>query len=356
MDARIRDREEPSLHAVGRLDYSDLIKRTLLVVSIVLLPVLIWYLFDVILVAFGAIVIATLLWLGAEPLRYLGMREGVALVFSGLLILFILVAIGYLFGAHVGNELQDVVQRVNSGIAGIQSYLQNSEFGHLIEGHITGSSFSVTSILASFLTVSSSLIEGVVIALISGIYLAAQPRIYREGLIQLFPPSKHAYVREKVGAIAAALRLWLIGQLIQMVLIGSLATLGVWAIGVPSPIALGLIAGGGEFIPYIGPIIAAIPAILVATTKGWDLALWTAGVYIAINQIEGHLVIPLIQRYLVFIPPAIILLGIIAFTGLFGTAAIVFAAPMTVVVFVAIKVLYVRDLLGEETEVPGETN
>jgi predicted PurR-regulated permease PerM len=92
----------------------------------------------------------------------------------------------------------------------------------------------------------------------------------------------------------------------------------------------------------------------VAFTKSPDAVLWTAAAFLAIDQIEGHLLVPLVQRYLVFIPPAVILLGIVTVTSLFGTAAAIFAAPLTVVIFVAVKVLYVRDALGEQTRVPGE--
>jgi predicted PurR-regulated permease PerM len=337
------------------VSYQDLLKRTLLVVGVALLPVLIWYLFDVILIAFGAVVVAMLLWLGAELImRWLSVREGIALLLSGTLILIVLATVAALFGTQVTNELQDVIQRVESGAAGLQSYLEKSQIGKMVASHVTGDSFSLTSILTSLLQVSSNVIEGVVISLISGIYLAAQPRLYRDGLIQLFPPQDHAYARDRIDAIAGALRLWLIGQLIQMVLIGVLATAAVWALGVPSAIALGLIAGLGEFVPYLGPILAAIPAILVALTRSLDTAVWTTAAYVAINQVEGHLVIPLIQRHFVFIPPAVILLGIVAITALFGPAAIVFAAPMTVVVFVAVKVFYVSDLLGEATDIPGK--
>lgn len=338
-----------------RASYPELLKQTLLVVGVALIPVLVWYLFDVILIGFGAIVFATLLWLGAEPfMRWLRLGEGVSLLISGLLILVVIAAIGVLFGTRAGNELQDVVQRVNSGAAGLRSILEGSALGTFIAGHVTGPDFSLASVLTRFLTVSSSLIVGVTVSLVAGIYLAAQPRLYRDGLVLLFPPSSHARVVKRVGAIAAALRLWLIGQIIQMVLIGTLATAVLWMLGVPSPLALGLMAGLGEFVPYLGPIIAAIPAILVAVTKSWDTALWTAAAYLAINQVEGHLIIPLIQRRLVFIPPVVIVLGIVAFTTLFGPAAAVFATPMTVVVFVAVKVFYVRDLLGEATDIPGE--
>ncbi len=134
-----------------------------------------------------------------------------------------------------------------------------------------------------------------------------------------------------------------------MVLIGVLAAVAMWIIGVPSSLALGLIAGIGEFIPYLGPILAAIPAILVAVTKSPEAALWTLFAYLLIHQIEGQVISPLIQRRMVFIPPAVMLLGIVAITYLFGLIAIVFAAPIAVVVFAAVNLIYVRDTLGENT-------
>jgi len=140
-----------------------------------------------------------------------------------------------------------------------------------------------------------------------------------------------------------------------MVLIGVLSGLAAWIIGLPSAIALGLIAFAAEFVPYLGPIIAAVPAVLVAATINTTALLWTIAAYVIIHQIEGNLFTPLIQRRLVLIPPAVMLLGIVAISLLFGPAAVIFAAPIVVVVFVAVKVLYVRDTLGEDTEIPGES-
>jgi predicted PurR-regulated permease PerM len=122
----------------------------------------------------------------------------------------------------------------------------------------------------------------------------------------------------------------------------------------PSPLALGAIAGLAEFVPYVGPIIAAVPAILVATTQGMHAVLWTAIAYIVIHQIEGNLIAPLIQRRLVFIPPAVMLLAIVTVLFVFGGFSVIFAGPMAVIVFVAVNKLYVRDSLGERTVLPGE--
>jgi predicted PurR-regulated permease PerM len=121
-------------------------------------------------------------------------------------------------------------------------------------------------------------------------------------------------------------------------------------------LALGVIAGVAEFIPYVGPILAAIPAVLVATTKGFDAVLWTIIAYIIIHQVEGNLLAPIIQRHMVLIPPAVGLLGIVAIGFAFGTVAVIFAAPIAVILFVLVKKLYIRDTLGEKTSIPGEEN
>jgi predicted PurR-regulated permease PerM len=335
----------------AHISYTEFFRRTLIVVAVVAAPILIWYLFGVVLMAFGAIILAMLLRLVAHPLmRWLALPEPVALIVSGLIILGVIAAPGYLFGSLISSEFQDVAARASSASAGLQASLHSTVIGDFLLKHMYGGDFSLTDILPGFLKVGTNVMEGVIIMLISGAYLAAQPRLYRGGLIWLFPPRKHDRVAEIFDGIAEALWLWLLGQLVQMVIIGALAALAVWIIGVPSPLALGLIAAIGEFIPYLGPIIAAIPAILVALTKSPEAALWTLLAYLIIHQIEGQILAPLIQRHMVAIPPAVMLLGIVTITYLFGAVAIIFAAPIAVVVFAAVNLVYVRDTLGEKTE------
>jgi len=331
--------------------YVEILKLALLVVAVAMIPVLIYYLFDVILMIFGAVILAMLLRLGAEPIkRWLRLPEPLALLLSGLIVLAVIGGTGYLFGSRLTDEFQDVARRAVAASSSIQTSLQGSAVGSFLLKHVSSSDFAVTAMLSGFLRVSTSVLEALIIMVISGVYLAAQPRLYRNGLIWLFPPTRHARVAEIIDGIGEAMRLWLLGQLIQMLLIGALVTVTVWIIGVPSPVALGLIAGIGEFIPYLGPILAAIPAVLVALTKSPELALWTFLAYLVIHQIEGQVIAPMIQRRMVSIPPAVMLLGIAALTYLFGSTAIIFAAPIAVVVFTAVNLIYVRDALGENTE------
>jgi predicted PurR-regulated permease PerM len=333
-----------------QMSYLEFLKRTLLLVAIAVLPFLIWYLFGVVLITIGAIILAMLLRLGARPfVRWLSLPEPLALAISGVVILGCIVGAGYLFGSRITNEFQDVAQRALSASEDIHHSLEGSRYGKFLLDHFSSSDVSVTSVLSGLLKISSRFLEALVIMVISAAYLAAQPSHYRNGLVWLFPPRAHAHAARIIDGIGEALRLWLVGQLIEMVLIGVLSTLAVWMIGVPSPLALGLIAGIGEFIPYVGPLLAAIPALLVALTKSPEATLWTAVAYLIIHQIEGNIVAPLIQRSMVSIPPAVMLLGIVAITYLFGATAIIFAAPIVVVIFAGVSLLYVRDTLGEKT-------
>jgi predicted PurR-regulated permease PerM len=342
--------------APGPISTLEFFKRTAIVVAVVLIPVLVWFLFDVILIALGAILMAALLRLIAEPFRYwLRLPETAALVLSGALTITVIAATAYLFGVRIEAELQDVMGRAGSALATITTQMQHSPAGKLILAHLQGGSFSITDFIGNIFSISASFIEAVVITLIAGFYLAAQPKLYRRGLDQLFPRRWRSEADETIADIGQALRLWLIGELIQMALIGMLTLAAVWLIGLSSPLALAAIAGLAEFIPYLGPIIAAIPALLVATTQGSDTLLWTLFAYTLIHQIEGNLVAPLIQRRMVFIPPALLLLAIVTMLFLFGTVAVIFAAPIAVIIVTVVKKLYVRDSLGEPTVLPGET-
>jgi predicted PurR-regulated permease PerM len=333
---------------------SDFIRRALIAVAIAALAAAAWLLRDVIILAFGAVIVAMLLRLGAEPfLRF--MPKYAALALSGLLIALILAGVGYLFGMHIGNQLQDVIQKADTAVKGITEKLQASDLGKHLLPKEGGIGLSPSSLVTNLFSVSAHFFEALIVILISGIYLAAQPETYLYGLIQLFPPRLHRHMDRAVAEIGTALRLWLLGQLFQMVVIGVITTFAVWMIGLPSPLALGLIAGVAEFVPYIGPIVASFPALLIASTQSFHAIIWTGVAYFVIHQIEGEVIAPLIQRHMIMIPPALTLLGIVAVAYLFGTYAVVLAAPLVITIFIAIKRLYIRDTLGEPTALPRDS-
>jgi predicted PurR-regulated permease PerM len=336
---------------IGALEFT---KRASIFIGLALVPVLVWVLFDVILILVGGVLIAVLLALGAEPLRRLRLPRSLALTLSGFLLISVFGGAAYLFGRGTISELQDVLRRAEQAQSSITTSLQQSQIGNAILAHVQGANVPITDWLSRFFSVSASFLLGCVVTIFIGIYLAAQPALYREGMSKLFPVEWRSRAIDTADSVADALRLWLLGQLIDMLIVGFLSGLAVWLIGLPSPIALGVIAGVADFIPYIGPILAAIPAILVAVTLSFAAVIWTVLAYFLIHQLEGQLIMPLIQQRMIFIPPALMLASIVALSVLFGFEAALFAAPITVVLFVLVKKLYVRETLGEPVQLPGE--
>jgi predicted PurR-regulated permease PerM len=335
-------------------DTINYFKRAVIFVSVALVPILVWYLFDVILIGMGAILFAELLQVCAEPFEWIRLPRSITLVLSALVIICVVGGAIYLFGTGVASELQEVIRRVEAARSTIDTTLKGSGLGKMILRNAQGINIPVTKFVGQIFGGGASFVAGIVVMVFTGVYLAAQPSLYRRGLGMLFPLRWRVNANQTINYIAGALRLWLLGQLIEMVIIGVLSGFAVWLIGLPSHIALGVIAGVAEFVPYLGPILAAIPALLVAITVNLQAVLWTLLAYVLIHQAEGHLIMPLIQRRMVYIPPALMLLSIVTISFLFGPLALVFAAPMTVVLFVVVAKLYVRDSLEEQVSIPGE--
>ncbi|MFB6278710.1 MAG: AI-2E family transporter [Salinibacter sp.] len=192
------------------------------------------------------------------------------------------------------------------------------------------------------------------IILFIGIYGAAAPAPYVDGLIRLVPPDHRARAREVVHALGRALRWWLVGRGIMMVIVGTLIALGLQLAGIPSPIALGLVAALCSFVPYLGPILSVLPALLVASVLGGTEVVYVLIVYGAVQLFESYLIAPLVQQQAVHIPPATLITA--QFIGGIGAGAagVLLATPLAIVLIVLIQMLYVEDVLGEDVALLGE--
>jgi predicted PurR-regulated permease PerM len=337
------------------LSYRRFVAYAALAVGVALVPVLLWQLGSILILAFAAILIAILLHVVSEPLqRWTPLPVWVALLIAGLVLLALLILGGWIFGSQLSAEFSDVMNRVRAGAFQVRDLLHKGPAGEFILSRLQSTSFSISGIFGTVFTTFVTALEALIVIVMSAAYLAAEPGLYRNGLVRLFGPAHEEWANDTLVTVAQALRYWLLGQFVQMALIGVLTTLAVWLIGLPSPLALGVIATLTEFVPYLGPILAAIPALLVAVTKGLDPVVWTLVAYILIHQVEGNLIMPQIQKRMVYIPPALMLLGIAGMGALTGILGFVFAAPMMVAIFVTVEKAYVRDTLKEDITLPGE--
>jgi predicted PurR-regulated permease PerM len=335
------------------------VRRVLIVLGLTSLVYLLWQLRSLILMLFGAVVIATIFRSLADQIsKVTRLPPGISVGLSVATILGSLGLLGALFGAQLGEQVATLGKTLPAAWQSLEIRLGNGALGQQLKQMVGnarsgGGSGTFSSIGKMVMSIGGGLADTVVV-LFGGIFLAAQPRFYRTGAIKMVPENKRGLMSQAMNDSERALRLWLKGQLISMIIVGLLTGLGLWVLGVPSALALGLLAGLLEFVPFAGPLIAAIPAILLALAVSPDLALWVALLYLLVQQAEGAVVQPLVQQYAVDLPGVVLLFSLIGFGILFGTLGIILAAPLAVVTYVLVKRLYVQETLGTATPIPGE--
>lgn len=324
----------------------------LIAIALVALAAMFWVIRDAILVGFAGIVVATLLNAMAEPLsRKTGIspRWSLAIVVVVLLIAFGL--LGWLFGAKASEQFAAMRERLPAAIEKVQAWLEQSPAGQSVvdmvkQGTSNGEALSSVGLAASAVLGG---VGNLLLIFFTGVYFALAPSLYLNGAVRLIPPRHRPRVKGALVEAGAALRKWLVAQVIVMFTVGLLTGIGLALLDVPLALSLALLVGLLEFVPVIGPIAAAIPGVLLAFSEGPQTAAYAALVYIVVQQIESNLLTPLVQRWAVELPPVVALLSILAAGLLFGPLGVLFATPLAVVVMVLVRHLYIEDTLEAPT-------
>ena len=335
------------------------IERLIIAIAIFGLALLLWQLRGLLILIFGAVLVSVILGLIARPVAArLHVPQAIGLLVAVLIVAGIIALAFWLFGAETAQQASALRQAIPQAWTMLQVRLEPLGLAEPLRQAVGGIQSSggggVLSNIGRIVLSVGSGIGDALLVLVGGIYLAAQPKLYRTGFLKLVP----AGGRDRVGLALddswRALRLWLLGRLVSMVFIGLLTGIGLWLLGIPGALALGILAFILEFVPFVGPILASIPAIILAVALDPVKALWVAALYLGIQQLEGNVIEPIVQQRAVDLPPALLLFSIVAGAIVFGPTGVVFAAPLAVVMFVMVKRLYVREALNTATEIPGE--
>jgi predicted PurR-regulated permease PerM len=311
--------------------------------------VVVWLASSVFLVLFAGLLLGVLLHGSAAWLaRRAGWHYGPSLATVGVAVLLLLVGSGYFLLTSISQQLSELVDRLPEALGQVRSAVASNPLGQRVMEAISGGTESAGGDAAPLLAVATTTTESignVVLILFVGLYLAADPAIYRRGLVKLVTPRSRDRLSAVLEETGETLFRWLLGRIILMVEIGVLTWLGLLLMGMPLALALGVLAGALSFIPNIGPIVSAIPALLVAASIDSSQVLYVALLYLGLQTADSYLLEPYVVKRTADLPGA----TVFGFQVLMGTLAgvwgLIVATPLLAALAVLVNRLYVEDVL-----------
>ena len=314
---------------------------------------LVWVAADVFLLVFAGLLLGILLagmarWGG----RRLRLSYGWSLIAVILGLAALLVAVGWLLLPRVAVQATRLAEELPAAVQSLRQHVRQYEWGgaamaQFQVGRLLPSRADIVAQITGVASTTVGAIANLLIILFVGVYGAAEPRTYRDGFVRLVSPGRRARVRQVLDEVGRTLGWWLLGRLCSMAVVGTATGLGLWLLGVPLALTLGLIAALLGFIPYIGPILAGVPAVLIGLTQGPQQAFHVLLFYVGLQTVESYLLTPLVQRRAISLPPALQLSLQVLAGVLFGVTGLALATPLAAAGLVITRMVYVEDVLGD---------
>lgn len=317
---------------------------------------------DVVLMIFMGVLFAIVLHSLANLLgRYTGMGETWSLVVVVLLLLLMTVAGGWLLIPKIATQVEQFREKWPESLASFRERMNATPWGSWLlqqvfdAGQFLPQPQAILSRTAGAATSAFGLAGVLLMVLLVGLMLAAQPQVYLQGLVRLIPPSRRGPAWKILGEINSSLQWFLTAKLVAMALVGVLTWLGLLMLEIELAVTLAIVAALLTFIPNFGPIISAVPAVLLGLMHGPMTALWVVLLFIAIQLIESYLVTPLIEYRALSLPPVLVIAAQLAISVWMGVLGLVVATPLLIVAIVLVRNLYLEGMLQEEVSASAST-
>jgi predicted PurR-regulated permease PerM len=332
---------------------SSFVRRVAVVVTITAIAGLLLALMllglEILLATFAGVLVAVFLRALTDFVKqYTPLPDWAALIVVLVVISIVIGGGGWLLAPQIAEQTDLLIEQLPEVAGRIEDFLRDYAWGKWImnqaepdavDGMITG---NIMAFFGGFTTWMTYLL----MALFIGLFAAMNPQLYREGIVSLFPLEQRPRIGVLMETLSRTLRWWLIGQAITMVIIGVSVTLVLWAFGIPLAIVVGLMVGLLGFIPYVGPILGAIPVALVAIPAGATMFIYVMIGYTIVQMLEGYIAVPLVQQRTVYLPPVFTIVAQILLGTVLGALGFILATPLAAVVLVLTR-FYRSDVLGD---------
>ena len=327
------------------------LRTTAIVFAVLIALRFLWIAHAIFFVAFLAMLLGLGLSTAADWLEARGVRRGLgapATLIGGLLVL---VLIGIAVAPSITSQADEIARDLPKAQQTIAARLPVAP---AIASTLAREARGLTRFL--FPVVSSLLgaVGGIVLILFLAMYIAIEPRLYRDGIVHLVPHRARPRAEEVFDTLGDTLRKWLIARLLAMLAIGAITGIGLALLRVKGAGALAILAGLLEIIPFFGPIASAIPAVVIAFAESPQKAIGVIVLYTIVQQLEGHLITPLILRKRMDSPPVLTIVSVSSLGIVFGVLGMLIAEPLLAAVIVLTKMLYVQDVVHDDVTVGKE--
>jgi predicted PurR-regulated permease PerM len=320
----------------------DVIRISLVVLAIYLAVQFLWFAHTLVFVTFLGILFGVALTAGVNKLHIFKIPRGVGaalitLTFLGLLATFV-AWIGPTTSSQYGElreQLPTALEKLDNWIA--DKWSVNGSEPPSITQSIVKRLGGVHRYLFPVLSSTLAAVSGFILVIFLAVYMAVDPGTYRRGLLALIPTESRNHAEVVIADVVRSLRRWLTTQLIAMLVIGTVTTIVLFMLDVRAALPLGILAGILEFVPTVGPILSAIPAVAMGFVESPEKALIIGAAYVAIQFLENQLLIPMLMKEGVDIPPVLTILMQAAMALMFGFMGLFVAVPLLVVVMVVIR-------------------
>lgn len=312
---------------------------------------------DVLLLVFAAVLLAVGLDGAARAsAARLSVARGWALVGVVVGIAAIIIGAMVLSAARLVDQFQELRERMLDFVERAQAWLAEvgvfSAMDEMDDEEVGLASVAgdMAGYVMTFGMSAIGALSSLIILIVLTLFLAANPALYRVGAVRLIPPDRRSVAEDTLSAIAHALRWWFLGQLASMALLGVSVGLGLFVLGIELWFVLAVLTALLTFVPVLGPLIATVPIVAVGFAEGMQTGLIVLAGYIFIQNIEGNVLVPMIQQKAVDVAPALLIAVQVLLGLIFGVPGLILAAPLTIVAMVAVQKLWVEHALGEKVK------
>lgn len=276
------------------------------------------------------------------------------------LVLSLLVLAAWWSGPRMAEQFGQLLERVPEIIGEAVDRIEETEWGASLLERLAQPSQAmpdgqqaIGGVTRVFSTVTGAL-TGVLVILFAALFLAYDPHLYRDAVLALAPEGgRREQLRSLLFEMARALRLWMKARLISMGVVGVLTAAALTIAGIPLAFALALIAAVLAFVPFIGPLLSSIPAILIGFGESPQTAALVAGIYAGVQLVESYMIDPVVEKKIISLPPAFVIAAQVVMGTLFGLMGVFLATPLAIVGVVLVQQLYLRDQLDQDPEPLG---